>query len=205
MLPKEIAATTLIDAQQIIQNVPLWQNIALGASILLALIWINVFFQRRISLNFEINARVNLSRARYNVVFLNYFTAITYLVLVQFLAIAIWALMLRVMELIQDPTDALLFAGSCYTTIGFVSDVMPTGWKLLALFIALSGLFSIALSTAVMLSMSPLFRYAWMKKHETHINRKLKKWHVSLPEMDMPSMAFVHTTSTSQQPTAEEN
>ena len=37
MLPKEIAATTLIDAQQIIQNVPLWQNIALGASILLAL------------------------------------------------------------------------------------------------------------------------------------------------------------------------
>ena len=144
MQPGDIATKTLIDAQQIVQTVALWENLAVGAVTLFVMLWINVFFQRRISLAYEIRARINLYRQRYNLVFLNYFVSIIGLIMVQTLAIAVWALMLRVMGLIDDPLDAILFAGSCYTTIGIVSDVMPPGWKLLALFIALSGLFSIA-------------------------------------------------------------
>ena len=196
MQPKDIATATLVDAQQIFQTVPLWQNLAVGAIALFVLLWVNVFFQRRISLNFEINARVNLSRQRYNRVFINYFTSIIYLVLVQCLAIAMWALMLRVLGLIMAPLDALLFAGSCYTTIGIVSDVMPEAWKLLAIFIALSGLFSIALSTAVMLSMSPLFRYAWLKKHSMKIQQILKKKKLELPELIAPNIDFTETSGT---------
>jgi hypothetical protein len=196
MQPKDIATATLVDAQQIIQMVPLWQNLAVGAVALFVLLWVNVFFQRRISLNFEINARVNLSRKRYNRVFINYFISIIYLILVQCLAIAMWALMLRVLGLIMDPLDALLFAGSCYTTIGIVSDVMPDAWKLLAIFIALSGLFSIALSTAVMLSMSPLFRYAWLKKHSKKIQQILKKKKMDLPELIAPHIDFTETSGT---------
>ncbi len=192
MQPGDIATKTLIDAQQIVQTVALWENLAVGAVTLFVMLWINVFFQRRISLAYEIRARINLYRQRYNLVFLNYFVSIIGLIMVQTLAIAVWALMLRVMGLIDDPLDAILFAGSCYTTIGIVSDVMPPGWKLLALFIALSGLFSIALSTAVMLSMSPLFRYAWMKKHANRINKKLNKWGISMPELEEPLGEFMN-------------
>lgn len=192
MQPGDIATKTLIDAQQIVQTVALWENLAVGAVTLFVMLWINVFFQRRISLAYEIRARINLYRQRYNRVFLNYFVSIIGLIMVQTLAIAVWALMLRVMGLIDDPLDAILFAGSCYTTIGIVSDVMPPGWKLLALFIALSGLFSIALSTAVMLSMSPLFRYAWMKKHANRINKKLNKWGISMPELEEPLGEFMN-------------
>jgi hypothetical protein len=194
MQPGSIAAKTLVDAQQIVQSTALWENMAVGALTLFVMLWISVFFQRRISLAYEIRARVNLYRKRYNYVFLDYFISIILLIMAQVLAIAIWALMLRVMNLINDPLDALLFAGSCYTTIGIVSDVMPAGWKMLALFIALSGLFSIALSTAVMLGMSPLFRYAWMKKHAGHIEKRLKKWNVQLPELsDEPPPEFIHS------------
>lgn len=198
MQPKDIATATLVDAQQIIQTVPLWQNLAVGAIALFILLWVNVFFQRRIALNFEINARVNLSRKRYNRVFINYFAAIIYLILVQCLAIALWALVLRVMGLVIDPLNALLFAGSCYTTIGIVSDIMPDTWKLLAVFIALSGLFSIALSTAVMLNMSPLFRFAWLKKHSKKIALILKKKKLDLPELIEPNLDFVQTKSLAQ-------
>ena len=61
-----------------------------------------------------------------------------------------------------------------------------------ALFIALSELFSIALSTAVMLSMNPLFRYAWMKKHANRINKKLNKWGISMPELEEPLGEFMN-------------
>ena len=193
MQPGEIATKTLIDAQQIVQSMALWENIAVGAVTLFVMLWINVFFQRRISLTYEIRARINLSRKCYNGVFFNYFVSIIFLIMVQVLAIAVWALMLRVMDLISDPVDAILFAGSCYTTIGIVSDVMPAGWKMLALFIALSGLFSIALSTAVMLGMSPIFRYAWLKKHAARIEKKLKKWNVQFPELEIePPPEFTH-------------
>ena len=190
MPPADIATKTLIDAQQIVQTVALWKNLGVGAFTLFVMLWINVFFQRRISLGFEIRARINLYRVRYNRVFIAYFISIIYLIMVQVLAIAVWALMLRVMDLISDPLDAILFAGSCYTTIGIVSDVMPPGWKMLALFIALSGLFSVALSTAVMLGMSPIFRYAWMKKHEASIQKILQKKGVHLPELVSPLPEF---------------
>lgn len=190
MQPGDLATKTLVDVQQIVQTTALWENLAVGAITLFVLLWINVFFQRRIALSYEIHARINLYRQGYNRVFLNYFTSITYLIMVQVLAITIWALMLRVMDLINSPLDALLFAGSCYTTIGIVSDVMPPGWKMLALFIALSGLFSVALSTAVMLNMSPIFRYAWMKKHEKKIQATLKKKNISMPDLIAPISEF---------------
>ena len=191
MQPTDLATKTLVDAQQIVQTVALWQNLMVGAITLFVMLWINVYFQRRIALDYEIRARTNLYRQRYNHVFINYFTSIIYLVLVQVLAIAVWALMLRVMGLIGEPLDALLFAGSCYTTIGIVSDVMPPGWKMLALFIALSGLFSIALSTAVMLNMSPLFRFAWMKKHEVRIQAILRRKKIHLPDLIAPIPEFI--------------
>ena len=81
MQPGEIATKTLIDAQQIVQTTALWQNIAVGAVTLFVTLWITMFFQRRISLSYEIHARINLYRKRYNFVFLNYFISIILLIM----------------------------------------------------------------------------------------------------------------------------
>jgi hypothetical protein len=65
----------------------------------------------------------------------------------------------------SDGVQALLFAGSCYTTVGFVSDVLPIGWKSLAFFIAFTGLFSLAWTTSVMIGMTNTYKSAWNLKY----------------------------------------
>ncbi|WP_197712355.1 hypothetical protein [Polynucleobacter necessarius] len=58
--------------------------------------------------------------------------------------IFIWTAFLLWLKLIPNSIDAIMFAGSCYTTVGFVTDILPLGWKSMAFFIAFSGLFSVA-------------------------------------------------------------
>lgn len=85
------------------------------------------------------------------------------LAIVQLVAILIWGLTLFHADLIPNRAMAILFAGSCYTTIGVFSDLLPAGWKSLALFIAFSGLFSFAWATSIMMSMANSFTQAWDK------------------------------------------
>ncbi|MGI9142063.1 MAG: hypothetical protein ACR2IJ_02630 [Fluviibacter sp.] len=83
------------------------------------------------------------------------------LAIVQLVAILIWGLTLYHQGLIPTRAMAILFSGSCYTTIGVFSDLLPAGWKSLALFIAFSGLFSFAWATSIMMSMANAFTKAW--------------------------------------------
>jgi hypothetical protein len=62
--------------------------------------------------------------------------------------------------LVPDLIKGLLFSGSCYTTVGFVDDLLPIGWKSLAFFISLSGLFSLAWTTSVMIHMTAALKAA---------------------------------------------
>jgi hypothetical protein len=78
--------------------------------------------------------------------------------------------------------DAIMFAGSCYTTMGIVTEVMPTGWKFIAIIIALSGLFAIALATSSMINMSTLFRRAWLIKHASRIEAIMQREHIEIPD-----------------------
>ena len=75
-----------------------------------------------------------------------------------------------------------MFAGSCYTTMGIVTEVMPTGWKFIAIVIALSGLFAIALATSAMINMSTLFRRAWLIKHASKIEAILQRENIEIPD-----------------------
>ncbi|MGA7750791.1 MAG: ion channel [Gallionella sp.] len=50
----------------------------------------------------------------------------------------------------SDLRTAFYFTGETYTTIGFGDVLLPTGWRQLALFIAMSGLFSFGWSTGVL-------------------------------------------------------
>jgi hypothetical protein len=67
--------------------------------------------------------------------------------------------------LIDNAIQTLLFVGSCYTTVGFIGDILPEGWKSLACFISFSGLFSIAWTTSGMIGMTNSYKAAWNLKH----------------------------------------
>jgi hypothetical protein len=65
----------------------------------------------------------------------------------------------------DNGVQALIFAGSCYTTVGFAADTLPDGWKSLAFFIAFSGLFSLAWTTSAMIGMTNAYKAAWNLKY----------------------------------------
>lgn len=93
-------------------------------------------------------------------------TSVLMLSLVQLCAILMWAFALFHADLIPTRALAILFSGSCYTTIGIFSDLLPVGWKSVALFIAFSGLFSFAWATSIMMSMANSFTQAWDKSNK---------------------------------------
>ena len=88
------------------------------------------------------------------------------LALVQLAAILIWGMAIYKEGLIATPAMAILFSGSCYTTIGIFSDLLPPGWKSLALMMAFSGLFSFAWATSIMMSMADSLTQAWDKSNK---------------------------------------
>jgi hypothetical protein len=145
-------------------------------------LWINVYFIRQIAVHYEIRSRICISRNKPNRVFFYYFLAIVFLMAIQMAVIIFWGLALNALSLIQDPKEAIRFAGSCYTTLGYFVVDLPDGWHFIPSVIALSGLFAIALATACMLNMSILFRQAWLLKHATKIKAILERENIQMPE-----------------------
>lgn len=172
---------TLADTHTL-ELLPFVKNLPLGIIGLFSVLWINVFFLRRITLNYEIQSRISINKNNANGVFRQYFLAIIYLMLVQIFVIVLWGLSLNLLALIKDPLDAIMFAGSCYTTIGIVSEHMPQGWRFIAVIIALSGLFAVALATSSMLNMSVLFRQAWLYKHADKIQAVINREKIVIPD-----------------------
>ena len=62
------------------------------------------------------------------------------------------ATVLCVINAFHDLRTAFYFAGETYTTLGFGDILLPSGWRQLALFIAMSGLFAFGWSTGVLVS-----------------------------------------------------
>ena len=84
---------------------------------------------------------------------LRFMIAILLICIVQVISILIWTAALYFGGLVNNLTLAMLFAGSCYTTIVIFSATLPDGWRSIAFYIAFSGLFSFALATSAMISM----------------------------------------------------
>lgn len=124
------------------------------------------FFLTRISATHAIKSRIFTESSEYWGAVYEFIYKMTLLALVQIGAIAIWGAALLLTGLIDNPTMSFLFAGSCYTTIGIFSDLLPNDWKSLALIIAFSGLFSFAWSTSIMMNMTSIFQEAWNNKNE---------------------------------------
>lgn len=56
--------------------------------------------------------------------------------------------------LIPNTHQAIVFAGSTYTTVGYGTDPLPVGWDLVMVTIALSGLITVAWTTSVLFGMA---------------------------------------------------
>jgi len=67
--------------------------------------------------------------------------------------IVVWATTLIYSGLVTDWRAAGFFAGNTYTTIGYGSDILPAGWKMLAPIIAISGLFTFGWSGSVLVNL----------------------------------------------------
>lgn len=71
--------------------------------------------------------------------------------------IGIWGYALVWSGLVKDRAQALFFSGSTYTTLGYGSDIMPPAWNAITSVIALSGMFSIAWTTSILMNMIGMF------------------------------------------------
>ena len=82
-------------------------------------------------------------------------------------AVIAWAMALKAMHAMADFRTALYFAGETYTTVGYGDIVLPTEWRQLSLFIAVSSLFSFGWTTGVLVGMVN-------KTYETHFSSMRK-------------------------------
>jgi len=130
----------------------------------LALIAILIFHGTGINhviMKFDRRTKFNLSKGKYNSVFVDFYFAFIVFALIHICGIVLWSFYLFGLGLLDDGVQALIFSGSCYTTVGFAADTLPTGWRSLAFFIAFTGLFSIAWTTSVMIGMTDAYKTAW--------------------------------------------
>ena len=116
-------------------------------------------------MRFERLTSQNLAVSQYNRVFFHFYASFVFIALIHVLEILFWSILIISLNLISDPVRAILFAGSCYTTVGFESDFLPDGWKTLAFFISFTGLFSLAWTTSIMIGMTTAYKNAWNLKY----------------------------------------
>lgn len=66
----------------------------------------------------------------------------------------VWGILLNLSGILSDQHEAMLFAGSTYTTVGFVNNPLPREWQLAAIIMATNGFFSFAWSTSALFGLS---------------------------------------------------
>jgi len=126
----------------------------------------------RIIAFFERHEQSYQESKRHNLLFFNFYLCFVLIAGVHILEITAWGIALYVSGLIDTYPHALLFAGSCYTTIGFLGDILPPNWQGLAFFISFSGLFTLAWTTSAMVGMMAANQKAWKLKYAHRLARK---------------------------------
>jgi hypothetical protein len=83
-----------------------------------------------------------------------FFAAIITLLMSHMVQIYIWAKFLYYPGIVPEIHQAVILAGSTYTTVGFATDNLPLQWQLLSVTMAVTGLFAFAWSTSSMYALS---------------------------------------------------
>ena len=119
----------------------------------------------QIAKRYEVKAYLYLAEKKYAEVSKVFYLSILLLLMTHLSEILIWGLFIYGFGLIAHWSQSVLFSGSAYTAIGFMDDSLPEGWRMLAVIIAFSGLFSFAWTASVMISMTRSFRKAYTRMH----------------------------------------
>jgi hypothetical protein len=143
----------------------LFLDVVVGLAGLAAILIFHGLSINSILVRFDLYADKALLLKRYRSVFFWFYFSLILIALIHVVEIFLWAVGLLALDLVPNLMMGLLFSGSCYTTVGFVDDLLPIGWKSLAFFISLSGLFSLAWTTSVMIHMTTALKAAWQAKH----------------------------------------
>ena len=136
-----------------------------GITMLLIVMLIHGFVLLQIAKRYEVKSFLYLAEKKYSSVALVFYVSILCLFLTHIFEIILWGIALRLFNLMPNLGESILFSGSTYTAMGFMDDLLPGGWKMLAIIIAFSGMFAFAWTASVMISMTKNFRQAYTRLH----------------------------------------
>ena len=140
-----------------------------GAMLLLVMVFHGVMLLQ-IAKRYEVKTFLYLAEKKYSSVALCFYISVFLLFLTHIAEILIWGIALYAFKLLPALGQSILFSGSTYTAMGFMEDILPDGWKMLAVIIAFSGMFAFAWTASVMISMTKNFRQAYTKLHMRKLN-----------------------------------
>ena len=142
----------------------------LGGVMLLVVMVFHGVLLLQIAKRYEVKTFIYLAEKKYSAVALCFYVSVFCLFLTHIAEILIWGMALFTFKLLPGLGQGILFSGSTYTAMGFMEDILPDGWKMLAVIIAFSGMFSFAWTASVMISMTKNFRQAYTKLHMNKLN-----------------------------------
>ncbi len=137
----------------------------LGIAMLLVVMLIHGIALVQIAKRYEVKSFLYLAEHRYSAVAFAFYLSVLCLFLVHIFEIILWGVSLWLFKLLPNLGESILFSGSTYTAMGFMDDLLPNGWKMLAVIIAFSGMFAFAWTASVMISMTKNFRQAYTRRH----------------------------------------
>jgi hypothetical protein len=136
-----------------------------GITMLLIVMLVHGLALLQIAKRYEVKSFLYLTEKKYSSVAFVFYVSILCLFLTHIFEIILWGISLRVFNLLPTLGESILFSGSTYTAMGFMDDPLPSGWKMLAVIIAFSGMFAFAWTASVMISMTKNFRQAYTHLH----------------------------------------
>lgn len=123
-----------------------------GLGFVAIILLLNTAFVLRIYLHFDRYCQRSEHPSHFQVR-LWFMMSVLLICIVELFSILLWTGVIYAKGLVTNLMLAMLFAGSCFTTVGIYSDILPEGWRFLALYISFSGLFSFAIATSALMAM----------------------------------------------------
>ena len=137
----------------------------LGATMLVVVMIFHGIALLQIAKRYEVKTFLYLSEKRYSSVAICFYISVFCLFLAHLAEIVIWGFAIYLFHLLPNLGDSILFSGSTYTAMGFMEDILPSGWKMLAVIIAFSGMFAFAWTASIMITMTKNYRQAYTRLH----------------------------------------
>ena len=150
------------------QVLPLLIDILYGVAGLIVILMFHGGSINFVVMRFERFTTKNLTLRQFHRVFFHFYCAFIYIALIHIAEVLMWGIYMYALNLVPNLVESIIFAGSCYTTVGFVPDILPTGWKSLAFFIAFTGLFTLAWTTSVMIALTGTYKTAYDARFGHH-------------------------------------